>query len=466
MISDALKARIEAEGQGHLLEHADTLSGEVRDRFLRRLTELDWDEIAGLRRRLTQSEDGDPMVLEPAPSIRRGHDEAEDRRAESAGNALLASSRVAAFVVAGGQGSRLGFPGPKGLFPATPINARCLFEVFARKIQGLQRAHRARLPWFIMTSATNHDETVAAFEKHDYWGLDPKEVFLFQQDMLPAMDAEGRILLSAPGEIFASPNGHGGSLLALARSKSLDVMRERGIEQVFYFQVDNPLVAMADPVFLGHHLLHGAQMSSKVVPKRDADEKVGVVGLVNGRYGVIEYSDLSEHEREARDDQGHLRFRDGNIATHVMRRDFIEEITKDGLALPYHLARKDIPCIDPRTGKESQVAGVKFETFVFDALGRCDASIVLEVERAREFAPIKNRDGDDSPGSCRRAQSALFADWLEYAGVELPRDGLGEPLHPVEIDPLLADSPDQLRDRLAREGTAMLRTDGPLNLES
>jgi UDP-N-acetylglucosamine/UDP-N-acetylgalactosamine diphosphorylase len=221
-------------------------------------------------------------------------------------------------------------------------------------------------------------------------------------------------------------------------------MAERGIDQIFYFQVDNPLVQMADPTFLGYHEMARAEMSTKVVPKRDAAEKVGVVGLVGGRFGVIEYSDLSPRELEARDAEGQLKFRDGNIATHLIRRDFVEGLTSGGLDLPIHVAHKRIACIDPETGASREVDGVKFETFVFDALRFSPNSVVLSVDRDVEFAPIKNADGEDSPATSRAAQVAMFANWLEKAGVNIPRDGDGVPTVAIEIDPTFADDAETL----------------------
>lgn len=188
-------------------------------------------------------------------------------------------------------------------------------------------------------------------------------------------------------------------------------------------------------------------MSTKVVAKRDAGEKVGVVGLVGGRYGVIEYSDLSEAERDERDADGRLRFRDGNIAIHAIRRDFVEALTEGGLDLPFHLAKKKIPAVDPVSGEASPTMGVKFETFVFDALARCKNSVVLEVERSEEFAPIKNAEGEDSPATSRKAQTELFAGWLEALGQRPPRNAAGELTIGIEIDPRFADSAEALRAR-------------------
>jgi UDP-N-acetylglucosamine/UDP-N-acetylgalactosamine diphosphorylase len=296
-----------------------------------------------------------------------------------------------------------------------------------------------------MTSPANDASTRAFFAEHDFFGLDPDDVFFFAQDMLPALDEEGRILFAAEDELFLAPNGHGGCLLGLASSGALDDMRRRGLAQLSYFQVDNPLVRPADPLFLGLHAEAGAGMSSKVVEKRDEHEKVGVIGKIDGRFGCIEYSDLTPELRAARDPSGALRFRAGNIAVHALSVDFVEEVTRGGLELPWHLARKKMKVVE-RDGRVVETAGVKFETFVFDALARSPRSVVLEVLREEEFSPVKNASGEDSPATCRRDLCRLFAGWVRAAGRPLPPPD-SEGIHPVEVDPLVAETQDEFLTR-------------------
>jgi len=291
-----------------------------------------------------------------------------------------------------------------------------------------------------MTSPVNAAATRTFFEERGFFGMPPQDVIFFSQAMLPAMDLEGRLLMAGPSELFLAPNGHGGSLAALAGSGALADMRRRGIETISYFQVDNPLARPGDPLFLGLHREAGAGMSSKVVAKRDAAEKVGVIGNVNGRLGCIEYSDLSPELRDARDADGNLLFRAGNIALHNLEVEFVEGLVAGGeLQLPWHVARKRMTAFDP-DGAPVEVEGVKFETFVFDALAQSATSVTLEVDRRAEFSPVKNKDGADSADSCRADLGHVCREMAERAGVPFPEAGL-------EIDPLFAEDHEEFAAR-------------------
>jgi UDP-N-acetylglucosamine/UDP-N-acetylgalactosamine diphosphorylase len=353
---------------------------------------------------------------------------------------------VAAFLVAGGQGTRLGYSGPKGKFRISPIKEKSLFQLHAEKILAMSRKYRANIPWYIMTSDTNHQETVDFFETCEYFGLNPKDVVFFSQEMIPALDANGRLILDAKDHIFTNPNGHGGSLSALKKSGALEDMRRRGIDLIFYFQVDNVLVKICDPVFLGYHVQNQAHMSTKVVAKTDPYEKVGVLGRMNGRLGVIEYSDLSDEQKEARNPDGSLKFGAGNIAIHVLNVDFVEQENQGGLRLPWHIAHKKIPYLD-ENGKRiepKEPNGYKFETFVFDALGDAEKTVILEVKREEEFSPVKNAQGVDSPATARRDMINLFGSWLEKAGVPIPRDSQNNVKGKIEISALFALDEEEL----------------------
>jgi UDP-N-acetylglucosamine/UDP-N-acetylgalactosamine diphosphorylase len=301
-----------------------------------------------------------------------------------------------------------------------------------------------------MTSEANDAETRAYFRQHGCFGLPPDDVFFFCQGTMPAVGLDGKLLLAEKGRLATSPNGHGGTLQALRETGALDDLRRRGIEAVSYFQVDNPLVKAVDPAFLGHHLEAGSEFSSKSLPKRDAEEGLGVFCYVDGELRVVEYSDLPAEQKYATREDGSLRFAAGSIAIHAMSVDFVERLTARGASLPYHRALKAVPCLDAR-GRRVEPAepnGVKFEMFLFDALAFARHPVVMMVERGEEFAPIKRPTGEDSPESARRAQVNLFGRWLEAAGVAVPRDAEGNACGLVEISPLFALDAEELRQRL------------------
>lgn len=439
---DPLFERLEAARQGHLVEDWERLADDERARLAAELEALDLDLVVRLGALLKDPPDhAGAGAIEPPELFELDHraDPERTRRAHERGAELLAGGRVGYLLVAGGQASRLGYDGPKGTFPVGPVSGRSLFELHARRLRAAAERHGAGTPWYVMTSPANDAQTRDFFAQHDHFGLDPADVFFFSQAMNPALDFEGRVLRQAPDRLFLAPNGHGGVLLAFRESGALDDARKRGLEQLSYFQVDNPLVRPADELFLGLHAEAGAGMSSKVVAKRDAHEKVGVLGRIDGRMGCIEYSDLPDDHKEATDASGKLRFRAGNIAVHALALDFVAELTDGELKLPWHVARKAMKAWTP--DGPAQVEGAKFETFVFDALGRSPASVTLEVERAHEFSPVKNAEGSDSPATARADLCALFADWVRAKGLALPpadADGV----HPVEVDPLLAEDRD------------------------
>jgi UDP-N-acetylglucosamine/UDP-N-acetylgalactosamine diphosphorylase len=283
---------------------------------------------------------------------------------------------------------------------------------------------------------------VTYFAAHDYFGLPQDEVFFFQQGTMPALDFDtGKLLLERPGQLFLSPNGHGGTLTALADTGLLADMKARGVRHVFYFQVDNPLVRVADPAFIGRHIETGSEASSKVVFKERPEEKVGILALIDGRKGIIEYSDLPPEMAAERDANGELRFRAGSPAIHVFSVAFLEKVTRGASRLAYHVARKKVPYYDVATGKAVNPPvenALKFEMFVFDALPLAERWLAVVVKREDEFAPLKNATGTDSPETCRQAQLLRATRWLTAAGVKVPTSACGEPIYPIEISPLFA----------------------------
>ncbi|MHC4325743.1 MAG: UTP--glucose-1-phosphate uridylyltransferase [Planctomycetota bacterium] len=363
------------------------------------------------------------------------------------GAELIAAGKVAAFVVAGGQGTRLGFDGPKGNFPISPIKNKTLFRIFADSIAAVSQKYQTVCPWYVMTSPLNYDVTKEIFRSNNYYGLDEKNVFIFQQGTLPNFGPDGRILLADKAAVACSPDGHGGSLRALYQSGALDDMKKRGIEFMSYWQVDNPLINIFDPLFIGLHALDKAEMSSKALIKTGPKEKVGNFCLLEGKVTVIEYSDLPDELAERRNPDGSLVFELGSIAIHIINRTFVEKLNADDFSLPLHRAVKNIRHIDEKANTvESD--GIKLESFVFDALPLASKSVILQTIRSEEFAPTKNAAGVDSVESTRRMMTERAADWLESAGVTVPRKPDGSVDCILEIAPSFAPEKEDIKDKL------------------
>jgi len=411
------------------------------------LEALDWKMLDRQRSRLVEPAGSPPKGLEPPPLAppSTGGDRASTAQAAEAGWEALRAGRVAVVTVAGGQASRLGFQGPKGAFPLGPVTGASLFQILAGKIRRLGELAARPLPWILQTGPDNHAETRAFFERRGSFGLPSRDLRFVCQGTFPALSPEGGLLLAHPGSLFRNPDGHGGCFRALHRSGTLAWLRERGVEQIYYCQVDNPLARVGDPVFLGHHLLARAEMSVKVVEKTDPAEKVGLVVRQGGRTLCIEYSDLDPRLGALRDPDGGLRFRAGNIAIHAFDLGFLERMATGG-ALPLHLARKKVFALGE--GPEPEIReGIKFEQFVFDALSQARKAVVQLCERAEEFAPVKNRDGNDSIATSRAAIRAQAARWA--AGLRPSPAGDSAP-QPWEIRPGAAWGPRDLRAREAQ----------------
>jgi UDP-N-acetylglucosamine/UDP-N-acetylgalactosamine diphosphorylase len=294
-----------------------------------------------------------------------------------------------------------------------------------------------------MTSASTDAATREFFASADYFGLPKQDVIFFQQGMVQSLDFNGRMILERPDRIFENPDGHGGSLTALLSSGALDDIERRGIDTVFYYQVDNPLIRIADPVYLGFHLAADAEMSCKVICKADPMENVGVVARARGQIGIVEYTEIDDKHRFATDPDGELVFWAGNAAIHLFATAFIRRIaSRAEELLPYHASPRKIPTLDDagNTVQASEPNGHKLERFVFDALATARSVCVVEGDRASEYSPIKNAEGTDSPAAARRDLVALYRSWLEDADIELPGEGVA-----IEIDHSQVDGPDEAR---------------------
>ena len=452
-----MRHKLRKYGQEHLLTFWDELDTPKSDALLEQLGAIDFEQLQGLIEQFVNDTPPEFTGADIAPPPVLPHKPADTEQAElygrakDRGNELLARGKVAACVVAGGQGTRLGFDGPKGCFQATPVAKKPLFQVFAEQIQAAANRGGKAIPWYIMTSRTNDTQTKAFLRRNHYFGLDGDNVRCFRQGTMPAIGMDGKLLLEAKGTLAVSPDGHGGILPALRQSGSLDDMAARDITLISYFQVDNPLVRCIDPLFIGLHDLNHSEMSAKALPKRDPMEPLGNFCIIDGKTSVIEYSDMPEELVRCTTDQGFLKFSAGSIAIHILNRSFVERLTEGGrCTLPFHRAEKTVPHIDS-TGRKitpDQPNAIKLEMFIFDAMPLADKTVILETQRDEEFSPIKNDKGPDSPVTSLHHQVRRAANWLEEAGVELPLDADGQVAAAIEISPLFADSAEELAAKL------------------
>ncbi len=454
----------------HVFRWLTELTSQQREQLCRQVDGLDLKLLQGL---YGQAKSGEASHLPPAEAIRPAaavplldslQDRWEEKQAIRRGSRALEDGQVAVVLVAGGQGTRLGHDGPKGTFPVGPVSNKSLFQIHAEKVLALSRRYGMPLPLYVMTSPDNDETTREFFADHKFFGLGRDQTIFFQQGMIPVLDRQtGKLLMADKHRIATSPNGHGGVVKALADDGHLDVMRRRGVKYVFYYQVDNPLVKVADPAYLGRHIDADAEMSLKVVRKSRAEEKLGVVVKVDGRLQLIEYSDLPEAIARRRLPDGSLEIWAGSIAVHVFNLSFLERLGRGEGELPHHRAIKRVACLD-ETGQPivpAEANAIKFEMFIFDALPLARNALVVETSRAEEFEPLKNASGEHSPASVRRAMSRQFALWLDRAHTPVPYRKDGSPAVPVEISPLLALDAVELRERLSWPGPV----NGPLLLD-
>jgi UDP-N-acetylglucosamine/UDP-N-acetylgalactosamine diphosphorylase len=442
-------------GQEHLIRHADFLSGAQKSAFMDQLQHLDFAQLQNLFDLSRQADSSlDVSCIQDARILREpetASDCQRDQEARALGEEALRSGRVAVILVAGGQGTRLGHHAPKGTYPIGPVTDRSLFQIHAEKVLALSRRAGHDLPLLIMTSQENDETTRNFFRDHGWFGLKSEQVVFFVQGILPVLDAQsGQVLLKAPGELAQSPNGHGGVIHALQQGGHLDWLERRGVTECFYFQVDNPLVRVADPTFLGHHLAGNAEMSLKVLAKLYPTERLGNLVQYDGRLRIIEYTELSGELAEERAGTGDLRIWAGSPAIHYFHLPFLQRLGKGEIRLPFHVARKATQHLDAygKLVKPAHPNGLKFEMFVFDALPLAERAVAVEASRSAEFEPLKNATGENSPQSVRQALSEEYARWLQDAGVQIPRDAAGHIDSKIEISPLKALGAEDLRGKV------------------
>lgn len=421
-----------ATHQEHLFADWHRLDARGRAALIEQLRSIDWPLVAALRRRiLDEPTPSNPLaggidlaaaVTPPCLRLRDDANAIPPATASAHGAAALAAGRIGAILVAGGQGSRLGCDGPKGIAPIGPVSGASLFEILLGKLVAVAARHAAPVPLAIMTSSATDAATREFLARHDWFGLQPDRVLVFRQHDLPALaDTTGNLLRDEPGRVAMSPDGHGGMLGALATAGGLDWFDRQGVEHVVSFQVDNPLAMPFDPEFLGYHLLTASEFTPQVVRKTLPAERVGVVVTVDDTTRIVEYSDLPEDLAAARLPDGRLRLHAGSIAVHAFATSFLRRCSTRADALPLHMAHKAVPSLgaDGRLLRPAAPNAWKFERFIFDLMPLARRVTLVEIDAAEGFAPLKN-----APGAAADTAEHVARAMIAHAGRLLARAGI------------------------------------------
>lgn len=378
--------------QEHILKFYDELSEKKQDKFLNQIEKLDFSVLGA------ESAKQKRGVFAPMDAVTI--EEINERREEfeTLGLKAIHEGKVAAVLLAGGQGSRLGFDHPKGMFNIGVEKELYIFECLINNLLEVVKKADAWIPLFVMTSEGNNKETQNFFAEHNYFGYSPDNILFFVQDQLPAVDTNGKFMLSAKNKICTAPNGNGGWYMSLKKSGVFNVIRNAEIEWINVFAVDNVLQKMADPCFIGAVIANGMDSGSKVVAKADANERVGVLCLEDGKPSIVEYYEMTDEMINSREENGRLSYNYGVILNYLFKTEVLDKIVEE--KLPLHKAFKKIKHMD-LDGNETVSDAYKFETLVLDMVKLQDNCLAYEVEREKEFAPVKNKDGVDSVDTAR-----------------------------------------------------------------
>lgn len=394
-------------GQAHIFRYYDELSAEEQTALVESVSNIDFAQMQELYQLAKRGEVSGEGVITPIPvTEKRNIDQDVLQAWEDYGMKLMGEGRFAAVTMAGGQGTRLGHNGPKGTYDIGLADGASLFQIQCDRLKRRSAACGHSIPWYIMTSRENHKDTVAFFEAHNYFGYNKDDILFFRQFMLPMIDFEGKVVMDSKATVKEGADGHGGIFRAMAACGIVEDMRKRGVEWIFVGGIDNVLVKLCDPLFVGFLAKNGYRLGGKSLIKRDAKEKAGVFCKRDGRPYVVEYTEISDEMAELRDSQGTFVYGDAHILCNMFRIDALEAMGSKGL--PYHVAVKKASYV----GEDGQVVvpespnAYKFEAFIFDAFSQYDEMGILRVERETEFAPVKNKTGEDSPETARALYTA------------------------------------------------------------
>lgn len=400
---------LEKYQQQHILDYYDELNEHEKKSLLSQIERIDFSLLNALD--TDNNSNSEKGKLKPLGAVEADEIAGCADEYFKTGIDAIRNGKVAAVLLAGGQGTRLGFDKPKGMFNIGINRELYIFECLINNLLDVVKKAEAWIPLYIMTSEKNNKDTIAFFEEKNYFGYNSKYICFFVQDMAPSVDFNGKIYMESKSEISISPNGNGGWFSSMVRAGLLNDIKERGIEWINVFAVDNVLQKIADPMFVGAVIQSGLQSGGKVVSKANADERVGVLCLEDDKPSIVEYYEMTDEMRTLLTEDGELAYRFGVILNYLFNVDKLEEIC--GNKMPVHVVKKKIPYMDENgsTVIPAKPNGYKFETLVLDMVHMQDSCLAYEVLRNKEFAPVKNAEGEDSVATAR----ALLAE----NGIEL-----------------------------------------------
>ena len=389
--------------QLHIVNWLNKLDENKKRELIEQINHIDLHQIAELYDNAKKEIKFKENKIEPIEYLdKQKMDENTKAELSKIGEQIIENGQYAVVTMAGGQGSRLEHPGPKGTFRLDVYGkGKYLFEILAENLKEANKRYDVIIPWYIMTSKENNDATIEFLEKNNYFGYDKNSVIIFKQGELPLIDFEGKLLIGKDGKIKEASDGNGGVYTSLRTTGALADMKERGIKWIFIGGVDNVLLKMADTILLGMAIDKNVQIASKSVVKANPHEKVGVFCKMNGHPKVIEYSELPEKMAEEVDNNGELKFGESHIMCNLFTIEAIEKISKEPLI--YHSAKKKNTYLD-ENGNEiipKEPNSYKFEAFIFDAFEFFDDIAILRGKREDDFAPVKNKEGVDSPRTAK-----------------------------------------------------------------
>lgn len=393
-----LELLLKEYNQEHLLLYYDKLSGDRQDYLTAQIKELDLNLVKLPFQEKKQHKSG---VYEPLEGMSLDQIETNKSHYYELGMEAIQAGKVAAVLLAGGQGTRLGCDGPKGVVDIGVTKEVYIFELIVKSITDMAKAADTWIPLYIMTNIKSNNETVVFFKEHNYFGYPEEYVTFYIQDMTPSVSYEGKLLMEAPDQLSLSPNGNGGWFSSMVKAGLLKSLHDHQVEWINVFAVDNVLQKIADPIFIGATIATNHYCGAKVVRKANPEERVGVLCLEDGKPSIVEYYEMTEEMLHARNEEGKLSYSFGVILNYLFRLDIMEEIVK--CALPIHVVKKKIPyyTIDGDYVEPEEPNGYKFEELALDLVHLFDSCLPFEVVRENEFAPIKNATGDDSIDTAR-----------------------------------------------------------------